>query len=167
MRLNSLNNNTDENKKNTTMTASTNADKEKAVDQDDIPTVEKENTETSGMTLAEKIEHWKNKYKKIYRTVIDGETFIWKRINRAEYSKCAFKKFSDDSKIDMFEKQYLFCTIGVLYPENAIELMNESAGIAPILADEIIYKSGFGDAFPKTTEVEDASDIEDSDNNEN
>ena len=156
MRLNSINNNTENTKVNETKEVQ--QDTEVAID-DDLPTVEKEKIATQGMDLAEKITYWKDKYKKIYRTVIDDTTFIWRRINRAEYSKCAFEKFSTNSKLDMFEKQYLFCKIGILYPENAIELMDDSAGIAAILSDEIIYKSGFADMYPKTTEVEDADDV--------
>lgn len=124
-----------------------------------VPTAEKEAKETASMNMSDKINYWKDKYKKIYCTTIDDTQFIWRRINRAEYYQCAFQKFNNDSKIDMFEKQYLFCKIGVLYPENVVDIMDECAGIAPILSDEIIYKSGFGDAYPKTKGIDTYSDI--------
>ena len=66
----------------------------------------------------------------------------------------------------MYEKQYRFCQFCVLYPDNAIDMMNESAGIAPVLADEIVFKSGFGSMFPKTSEITSADDLSDEDNNE-
>ena len=46
--------------------------------------VEPVKEDLSGLTLNEKIEYWKNKYKKIYRTIIDDTTFIWRRLNRSE-----------------------------------------------------------------------------------
>ncbi len=125
--------------------------------------VEPVKEDLSGLTLNEKIEYWKNKYKKIYRTIIDDTTFIWRRLNRNEYASVAFETFSDNKKLDMFEKQFRFCQFCVLYPDNAIEMMNESAGIAPVLADEIVFKSGFSSMFPKTEEVTSADDLSDED----
>ena len=95
--------------------------------------VEPVKEDLSGLTLNEKIEYWKNKYKKIYRTIIDDTTFIWRRLNRSEYSSVAFETYSENQKLDMYEKQYRFCQFCVLYPDNAIDMMNESAGIAPVL----------------------------------
>ena len=128
--------------------------------------VEPVKEDLSGLTLNEKIEYWKNKYKKIYRTIIDDTTFIWRRLNRSEYSSVAFETYSENQKLDMYEKQYRFCQFCVLYPNNAIDMMNESAGIAPVLADEIVFKSGFGSMFPKTSEITSADDLSDEDNNE-
>ena len=128
--------------------------------------VEPVKEDLSGLTLNEKIEYWKNKYKKIYRTIIDDTTFIWRRLNRSEYSSVAFETYSENQKLDMYEKQYRFCQFCVLYPDNAIDMMNESAGIAPVLADEIVFKSGFGSMFPKTSEITSADDLSDDDNNE-
>ena len=128
--------------------------------------VEPVKEDLSGLTLNEKIEYWKNKYKKIYRTIIDDTTFIWRRLNRSEYSSVAFETYSENQKLDMYEKQYRFCQFCVLYPDNAIDMMNESDGIAPVLADEIVFKSGFGSMFPKTSEITSADDLSDEDNNE-
>lgn len=128
--------------------------------------VEPVKEDLSGLTLNEKIEYWKNKYKKIYRTIIDDTTFIWRRLNRSEYSSVAFETYSENQKLDMYEKQYRFCQFCVLYPDNAIDMMDESAGIAPVLADEIVFKSGFGSMFPKTSEITSADDLSDEDNNE-
>lgn len=127
--------------------------------------VEPVKEDLSGLTLNEKIEYWKNKYKKIYRTIIDDTTFIWRRLNRSEYSSVAFETYSENQKLDMYEKQYRFCQFCVLYPDNAIDMMNESAGIAPVLADEIVFKSGFGSMFPKTSEITSADDLSDEDSN--
>lgn len=128
--------------------------------------VEPQKEDLSELSMNEKIEYWINKYKKIYRTIIDDTTFIWRRLNRNEYSSVAFESYSDNNKLDMYEKQYRFCQFCVLYPDNAIEMMNESAGIAPVLADEIVFKSGFGSMFPKTNEVTSAADIIDESNEE-
>ena len=128
--------------------------------------VEPVREDLSGLTLNEKIEYWKNKYKKIYRTIIDDTTFIWRRLNRSEYSSVAFETYSENQQLDMYEKQYRFCQFCVLYPDNAIDMMDESAGIAPVLADEIVFKSGFGSMFPKTSEITSADDLSDEDNNE-
>lgn len=154
MKLNSIKNNSTDN------------------EQDEVKTtistqnVEPVKEDLSGLTLNEKIEYWKNKYKKIYRTIIDDTTFIWRRLNRSEYSSVAFETYSENQKLDMYEKQYRFCQFCVLYPDNAIDMMDESAGIAPVLADEIVFKSGFGSMFPKTSEITSADDLSDEDNNE-
>ena len=154
MKLNSIkNNSTDNEQEEVKATIST-------------QTVEPVKEDLSGLTLNEKIEYWKNKYKKIYRTIIDDTTFIWRRLNRSEYSSVAFETYSENQKLDMYEKQYRFCQFCVLYPDNAIDMMNESAGIAPVLADEIVFKSGFGSMFPKTSEITSADDLSDEDNNE-
>ena len=108
----------------------------------------------SELSFNEKIVYWKAKYKRIFKTEIDKEDYIWRRITRREYTDIALNKIdADNSKIDIYEKQYLFCKAAVLYPENIEEVMNECAGIAPTLADEIIFKSGFGEIYPKTEEV--------------
>lgn len=108
----------------------------------------------SGLSFNEKIAYWKAKYKRIFKTEIDKEDYIWRRITRHEYTDIALNKIdANNSKIDIYEKQYLFCKAAVLYPENIEEVMNDCAGIAPTLADEIIFKSGFGEIYPKTEEV--------------
>lgn len=154
MKLNSIKNN------------STDNDQEEVKATISTQNVEPVKEDLSGLTLNEKIEYWKNKYKKIYRTIIDDTTFIWRRLNRSEYSSVAFETYSENQKLDMYEKQYRFCQFCVLYPDNAIDMMNESAGIAPVLADEIVFKSGFGSMFPKTSEITSADDLSDEDNNE-
>ena len=115
----------------------------------------------SGLDLSEKIIYWKNKYKKIYQTKIGGEHFIWRRITRKEYSNIALANNPGDVKnkqLDMYDKQYKFCQVAVLYPDNVSDIMDECAGICATLGDEIIYASGFGDLYPTTKEIGDNDD---------
>lgn len=123
----------------------------------DVSEVREEPVEDlSGMSFEDKIIYWKNKYKKIFRTRVGGEDYIWRRITRKEYAEIALANNPDgvtNKQLDMYEKQFKFCAATVLYPENIVEIMNESAGLCATLGDEIIFASGFGELYPKTVEV--------------
>lgn len=142
--------------------------KQEAVQPEDItmPEVhedvrEEPKEDLSGLDLSEKIIYWKNKYKKIYQTKIGGEHFIWRRITRKEYTDIALANDPGDVKnkqLDMYNKQYKFCKVAVLYPDNVSEIMDECAGICSTLGDEIIFASGFGDLYPTTKEIGDGDE---------
>ena len=148
-----MNLNTTENKKKNAKKAS-NSESIGVIDQNQIEEIVEEKEDLSALSFDDKLLYWKAKHQRIFKTIIDKEDYIWRRLTRKEYSSIAFSKISDNSKIDIYEKQYLFCKAAVLYPDNICEIMDDIAGIAPTLADEIIMKSGFGEIYPKTEEVE-------------
>lgn len=104
---------------------------------------EKANMEVSD----EQILEWKKEYKKIFRTVLlDGSQIIWRKLKRKE-----FKDIIRDIELnkDRVEKVYgreeNVCKAVILYPgKDEIETMlDEDAGLATLLSDEIYNQSGF------------------------
>lgn len=121
----------------------------------EVETVEEPVEDLSGLSLDEKIIYWKNKYKRIFKCSIGGQTYIFRRINRKEYTKIAFTKPQENisKQEEMYNKQYEFCKVAVLYPDNVADILDDCAGISPTLGDEIIFNSGFGDIYTKTKEI--------------
>lgn len=96
------------------------------------------------------IESWRKDYKKIFKNEIDEEIIIWRRLKRGEYKTILNMNFEDeDSKI--LSKQEEMVKAAVLYPSNIQELIDENAGLATVLSEEILAKSGF--AISYTTEI--------------
>ena len=78
-------------------------------------------------------------YGKIYKNVIDDNEFvIWRLIKRKEY-----KELLDNDSLEIFDKQESIVKTALLYPENVDELIESKAGLATVLAEEILEHSGF------------------------
>ena len=108
---------------------------------------EKDIEEKENLTpLEEAIIGWKNKYGTIYETKTGGETIIWRGITRSEYKdimSTSYDEESDDPVDSMFKKQEKTVRIAVLYPENIDIIMDRMGGLATVLSDAILAKSGF------------------------
>lgn len=90
-------------------------------------------------SLQNQIETWKIKYKKIYKNRIDSDNFvIWHSINRGEY-----KEIFSNADSSFLEKQEQIVKTVCLYPNNIDELIEERAGLANMLSEEILAYSGF------------------------
>lgn len=91
------------------------------------------------------LESWLEDFGKIFKTEVDGDVFLWRRIKRSEYiavmADDELNKMSKSEKL--FKRQEIFATQSILYPNNIEQLIENSAGLATVLADEIILKSGF------------------------
>lgn len=109
------------------------------------------NTEIS----KELIKELKTEHKKLFKTVLDDEIFLWHKLNRKDY-KAIMKKFEniEDRDERLWAREEEACRLAVLYPcaEVLNEILEESAGMATMLSDEIYEKSGFKTA-EKTEEV--------------
>ena len=116
----------------------------------EIPEVKKAKDTKEG--YSHKIAEWKKSFGKIYKTVIDGDDFIWKRINRSDYTRIMTEVVDDDSDIRYYKRQEEITKSIILYPENIDELIEQNAGLATTLSSEALDKSGF-EVVSKTEEL--------------
>ena len=107
--------------------------------------------ETKGVT-PEKIKAWKKEHGKVYKTTIGKEEYYWRKLKRKEYvSLMSTAKADEDSNAHIYQRQELIVAATVLYPEDIQNLIENDAGLATNLADEVILKSGFD--MPTTEEL--------------
>ena len=100
--------------------------------------------------LEQSIEIWKNQHGKLFKTTIDGEVFIWRRIKRKEYVDIV-NSGEENTDEDIFKRQEEVVKTAILYPENIEQILEECAGYTATLSEEILLKSGFG--LPSTEEL--------------
>ena len=104
---------------------------------------------------ADLIKELKAQHKKLYKTVLEDEVFIWHKLNRKDY-KSIMKKFEDITDRDerLWAREEEACRLAVVYPCSEVlnEILDDSAGMATMLSDEIYEKSGFK-AAERTEEV--------------
>lgn len=101
--------------------------------------------EVQELTLDEKIIAWKEEYKKIFKNVIDGKDYIWRRIKRQEYADIMGMKDGDSVDERIYNRQYAITKAVVLnISKEELEAdLEELAGLAATIADEVLEKSGF------------------------
>lgn len=88
------------------------------------------------------IPKWKKELGRIYKNTVDDIEIIWRPIKRKEYRELL--NISSEEKDDaFFLRQEKTCSMAVLYPKNIDELMEQRAGLASVLSEEILAKSGF------------------------
>lgn len=95
--------------------------------------------------LESNIETWKAMYKRLFKNEIDGEVIIWRRLKRGEYKEILKAETDEDDKI--LTKQELMVKAAVLYPYDVEALIDENAGLATVLSEEILAKSGFAISY--------------------
>lgn len=89
------------------------------------------------------IPEWKAKFGKLYKNLVDGEIYIWKPLRRGEYKELL--KLNEDAIAEdrYLLKQEAVVEMAVLFPESIKEVIQEKAGLATVLSEEILSKSGF------------------------
>lgn len=92
------------------------------------------------------IEKWKQEHKRVFKNDIDGETIIWRRLKRGEYKEI-LKESEEDEDNKILTKQEKMVATAILYPFNAEELIEENAGLATVLSEEILARSGFAISY--------------------
>lgn len=92
------------------------------------------------------ITKWKAQHKRIFKNEIDGEIVIWRRLKRGEYKEI-LNTPAEDEESKIMVKQELMVKTAVLYPFNIDELVEENAGLATVLSEEILAKSGFAISY--------------------
>lgn len=97
--------------------------------------------------LADLINEFKQQYKRLYKTtLVDGTIVIWRPLKRSEF-KDLMNKFRniEDEKERIWAREEECCRMVVLYPsaEEFSDIIDNMAGTASSLCDEIYEKSGF------------------------
>ena len=97
------------------------------------------------LTLEEKIMQWKKIYKKVFSSQIDGTEYIWHRISRKDYNDVMEINVGDSIEDKIYNRQVEIIKVSVLNmdEEEINSKIDELAGLASSLADEILNKSGF------------------------
>jgi len=119
----------------------------------------KEEMNTNALSQAQ-IEEWKASYGHVYKTADSDDTIIYRPIRRSEYTRLMLETDISDEEAQDQEKrierlenrQTALCKVTVLYPDNILDLIEERAGLASNLADEIMAHSGFN-ALAKSEEL--------------
>ena len=99
----------------------------------------------------EQIEVWKAQYGKVFRTYIDETPIYWRRLKRSEYKDIMLQTLDDASSYETNEertkrayaRQELVAKTAVLYPENVDDLIENTAGFAMSISEEIMDHCGF------------------------
>lgn len=115
----------------------------------------------------EQIEEWKNEYGHIYRTFLDGNPIIWRRLKRKEYEEITISTADDELDLNedeedtpdiarkrtarMYNRQNMIAQAAIIYPENAMDLLNNYALAITNISDDVMAKSGFD--MPKSEEL--------------
>lgn len=113
-----------------------------------VEAVEAETTETTEETMEgptnAQIDRWKKEHGRIYKNIIDGEVYIWRRLRRREYVDAIAIK-TDSPSHDIYVRQNIIAAAVTLYPEAEVmaERIEMYAGLATEVADRAVYKSGF------------------------
>lgn len=113
----------------------------------------KENEKIEGALTQADIDGWKALFDHVYKTYSGNQPIIYRPIKRSEYTKLMLSTDIDPADEDDTEKrmerlssrQVGICKISVLYPdpESTEKLLEDEAGLASNLADEIMDHSGF------------------------
>lgn len=99
------------------------------------------------MTLQERIDIWKKDYKQVFKTAIEDDIYIWRKIKRSEYREIITRldeEYEDDERMKKWVKQDEITKTVLLYPEDAEEAIEDSAGISTVISQDCLVRSGFG-----------------------
>lgn len=88
------------------------------------------------LSIEDKISEWKVQYDEIFETIIAGQKFIWKPLNRHEYKEGY--QYTEDR--DMF-----IVKAACLYPSPDVieDLLYRKAGVGFVMVEVILAESGF------------------------
>lgn len=101
-------------------------------------------------TLNDKIKVWRSEYGQVFKTSIEDDIYIWRKLKRTEYKEITLalnQKYGDaqeNAQFKTWERQDEIAKAVLLYPENVEEAIEESAGIATVISQDCLVRSGFG-----------------------
>ena len=99
------------------------------------------------------IGEWKKQYGKIFSTSFEGVEVVWRKLRRKEYvSIMGEVKENESEKERIWRRQEAISKVVALWPENIEEIIEENAGIATLLSEEVVDHSGF-DITAQTKEI--------------
>lgn len=93
-----------------------------------------------GGPTRQEVEEWKDKYGSIYYTPFENGHFIWRTLTRQEY-----RQVVTDDTLTLHDREEKFTDMCVLFPRNfeSSKMDKGNAGVASVLAEMIMEKSGF------------------------
>ena len=96
----------------------------------------------------QQIDAWRLQYGELYRTYLNNQSFIWHKIRRKDYiALMTDEEMSnvENGELRIFLRQEKIIKLCVLYPDSVTleNLVENNAGIAGNIADEIMMASGF------------------------
>lgn len=93
----------------------------------------------------DQISVWKEEYGKIFKSVIDGKDYIWRRIKRSEYAAIMAMKDGDDVDERIYNRQLEMAKLVILNldAEELERELDDLAGLATTISEEVLDKSGF------------------------
>lgn len=104
----------------------------------------------------QQLDEWKIQYGDIYKTDIGDQTFYWHKMRRKDYVELMTdKEFDgiDSTDLRIFLRQEKILKSCVIWPEGDIldDIIENNAGVATNISDEIMLASGF--KSPKTEKI--------------
>ena len=96
----------------------------------------------------EQLDSWKREFGEIYRTDLNDQVYIWHKLRRKDYIEVMSDESLnaiDNGDLRVFMRQEKILRKGVLYPsgEELEYLIDNNAGVAGNISDEIMLASGF------------------------
>ena len=96
----------------------------------------------------QQLDEWKLQHGELYRTYLNGQSFIWHKIKRKDYvSLMTDSELSniDNAELRIFLRQEKITKMCVLYPDKDTleKIVENNAGVAGNISDEIMMISGF------------------------
>lgn len=100
-----------------------------------------------GTTITEdQLIEYKEKYKKVFRTQLADEIFVWRRLDRKSFSEIISETKAIENEEERVEaREKAFCEVAVLFPvkEDFAKLAEDEDMMITGLSEEILFKSGF------------------------
>ena len=105
-------------------------------------------TKEKKLVSSEQIKQWKAEYGHVYRTEVDGETIIWRRLRRKEYEQISLDTIGEEDTERarterMYRRQELIAKAVILFPEDPTEFLEGTIFGATNIAEEVMKHSGF------------------------
>lgn len=122
--------------------------------QEEVKPVESQKVEAEQKTATKKvvteltegqIAAWKKEWGKVFKTVVDGEAYVWRKLRRHEYVQAMSLEVEEGelAKNNIYYRQEYIANTITLHPANVQERLTESAGLATAIADAAIAVAGF------------------------
>lgn len=91
------------------------------------------------------VDLWKQEYKRVFKSVVDGKDYIWRRIKRSEYASIMSNSEGETLDERIYNRQVAITTTVVLNysAEDILVDCEDLAGLATIISEECLDKSGF------------------------
>lgn len=91
------------------------------------------------------IQEWKDAHGKIFKTIVNGKEYIWRRVKRKEYSTIMAYSVGETGDERLYNRQAEMTKAVVLnIPQEELENdIEELAGLAITISEEVLEKSGF------------------------